>query len=237
MKHLYFTLSCALVFVQLGCGSDDNASPPAGTGGTTATSTSQVGGNSSGEIGGNTSSSGGATAAGGTDATAGGTTAAAGSTGTTTLPQSPYSGKLAVNELVPSNHSGAIDEGGSYPDWLELYNMTAQDISLSGFYITDSLDEPTKGPLDASLTIKAGGVLLLWADGDVDQGVLHMPFGLAAGGEGLYLFDPEQKLVDSVEWGQANADASYSRLPDGTGSFAWCSSGTPNRTNGQACPN
>lgn len=237
MKHL-FTLSCALVFVQLGCGSDDKASSQAGTGGSTATSTGQVGGNSSAEVGGNTSSSGGTTtSAGGATTSAGGATAAAGSTGTTTLPQSSYSGKLAINELVPSNHTGAIDETGAYPDWLELYNMTAQDISLSGFYVTDSLDALTKGPLDASLTIKAGGVLLLWADGDVDQGAFHMPFKLSAGGEGLYLIDPEQKLIDSVEWGQANADASYSRLPDGTGSFAWCSSGTPNRTNGQACPN
>jgi hypothetical protein len=212
-------VSCALVLVHLGCSSEDNASAAAGAGGSTSTATGPTGGAS---LGGSTSST---------------SSAAGGSAGTVSLPQSAYVGKLMINELVPSNHTGAIDEAGAYPDWLELYNSTTSDIGLSGFYLTDKLDELTRGPLDASLSVRAGGVLLLWADGDIDQGVLHLPFGLSAAGESLYLLDSEQKLVDSVEWGPANADAAYARLPDGTGSFAWCSTGTPNRTNGQACPN
>jgi hypothetical protein len=149
--------------------------------------------------------------------------------------QSSYAGKLAINEVCPSNKTGAIDESGAYPDWIELYNATAEDISLSGFSLTDSADKPTKAPLASTLTIKAGGVLLLWADGDTDQGDNHLPFKLSATGEPVILLDSEQKTVDSVEYSNASTDATYSRLPDGSGSFTWCSAGTPNKANGQSC--
>jgi hypothetical protein len=145
--------------------------------------------------------------------------------------------KVAINEVVPSNKTGAIDEAGAYPDWLELYNHGTEEVSLAGFYLTDNIDEPTKGALDASLKIPAGSALLLWADGDVDQGALHLPFNLAASGEGLYLFDSEKKLVDSVEWTTANPDTAYARFPDGTGALSWCSTPTPNKANGSACSN
>ncbi|MGC4067590.1 MAG: lamin tail domain-containing protein [Polyangiaceae bacterium] len=118
----------------------------------------------------------------------------------------------------------------------ELYNGSDEAISLSGFHLTDSVDDPTKSSMDASLTIKAGGVLLLWADGDRDeQGALHTTFSLSAAGEGVFLFDASGKLVDSTTWTNAAADATFARLPDGTGAFAWCASGTPNRTNGASC--
>jgi large repetitive protein len=164
------------------------------------------------------------------------TTSANGGT-TSTKPVSQSDVELAVNEVVPSNKTGAIDEGGAYPDWVELYNYGSKDVSLEGFYLSDSPDEPTKAAFDASLKIPAGGVLVLWADGDTDQGAAHLPFSLAASSEGIYLYDSSKQLVDSVEWTNANPDTSYSRFPDGTGSFSWCAKPTPNKTNGSACSN
>ena len=141
-----------------------------------------------------------------------------------------------INELCPSNKSGAMDESGSHPDWLELYNATSADLSLSGFYLANTLDSLTQARLDPTLTVKAGGVLLLWADKDATAGSLHLPFNLSAKGKTIYLLDSEQQLVDAVQFGQAEADATYSRLPDGTGSFTWCGKGTPNKLNGSTCP-
>jgi hypothetical protein len=220
MKHILPLLS-ALILMQTGCGSDNGNSGQSGTGGSnsTAPSSTTVGG----------------TGSGGTSASAvttGNNSGTGGSTGT----HLSYVGKLFINEVVASNKSGAADEGGAFPDWFELYNRSAADISLGGFYVSDDPDDLTRTALDASLTIKAGGVLLLWADGDIEQSVLHMPFKLSAPGESLFLSDPAQTLIDTVEWTQASEDASYARLPDGTGSFAWCSKGTPNAVNGQACP-
>lgn len=220
MKHI-LALFSSLILIQTGCGSDNGNSDQSGTGGSNSTAPSTT-------LGG--TGSGGTSA---TPATTGGNTGAGGSTGT----QLSYVGKLFINEVVASNKSGAADEGGAFPDWFELYNHSAADINLGGFFVSDDPDDLTRTALDASLTIKAGGVLLLWADGDIEQSVLHMPFKLSAPGESLFLSDPAQTLLDTVEWTQASEDASYARLPDGTGTFAWCSKGTPNALNGQACPN
>jgi hypothetical protein len=150
-------------------------------------------------------------------------------------PSSPYAGKLSINELCPSNKTIA-EEGGSYPDWLELFNSSSQDISLKGFYVTDDNANLSKFQISAdALVVKAGGVLVLWADGDSDETEFHLSFSLSAAGETLSLLDPDQKVVDSVTWSGAQADRSYTRLPDGSGAFAWCGGGTPNLKNGTAC--
>ena len=95
---------------------------------------------------------------------------------------------------------------------------------------------PTKFALAKdTLTVKAGGVLILWADGDDTESDFHLGFSLSAAGETLSLLDPDQKVIDSVTWSAAAADQTYARLPDGTGSFSWCPTGTPNLKNGSAC--
>lgn len=238
-----------------GCSSSDNNSPGnAGSGGTSETAQGGSGNDTT------AGSEGGATDSNETQATGGktsGTTSASGGKSSTTTsssggttstsstgapntdpvltPDSPYAGKLTINELCPSNKTGAT-EGGSYPDWVELYNSSSDDISLKGFYITDDNATPTKFAFTKdTLTVKAGGVLILWADGDDTESDFHLNFSLSAAGETLSLLDPDQKVIDSVTWSAATADQSYARLPDGTGSFSWCATGTPNLKNGSAC--
>jgi hypothetical protein len=256
-------LSGGLVVCQiLGCGSNDSSSSsPSGVGGetgathvggATATSTSSSGGTTEATApanGGATTpspdTSGGAStslAAGGSAATSspssgGASTSAPTSTSSSTA--SPYAGKLVINEVCPSNKSGASDESGAFPDWLELYNGSSADINLKGFFISNDQEQLTKFMFNKdTLVVKAGGVLLLWADKDESDGDAHLSFKLSASGEVLTLSDPDRKVVDSMTWTNAGldiTDKSYSRLPDGTGAFAWCAKGTPNKLNGSAC--
>lgn len=253
-------LSCGLALAQLlACGSDDKGSQGGvggapGAGGSSASTTEENGGGTvdSDASGGTTASTSDATtnASGGKTSTtaktgAGGNTnpasttanASGGGTSDTSLtPNSPLAGKLTINELCPSNKTGTM-EGGSYPDWIELHNASAESISLKGFYISDDNADLTKFPLAKdTLVVPAGGVLILWADGDADETDFHLGFSLSAGGETVTLLDADQKVIDSVTWANAESDKAYARMPDGTGDFAWCSKGTPNRANGSACP-
>lgn len=257
MRNL-LVLACSFSLFQLvACGSDDNKAPATNTtgGGSTEATTAQGGsGNdtTAGSEGGTKaeSTSGARTSATSSTNSTGGktsasTTASGGNTSGTgksssppdsaLTPSSPYAGKLAINELCPSNKT-VVQEGGSYPDWVELYNSSSEDISLKGFYITDDNAELTKFQLAKdTLVVKAGAVLILWADGDVDETDFHVGFSLSAAGETVTLLDPDQKVIDSVTWSNAEADKSYTRLPDGTGAFSWCGGGTPNLKNGSAC--
>ncbi|HEY5960617.1 MAG TPA: lamin tail domain-containing protein [Polyangiaceae bacterium] len=228
------SVALSLTAMAVACGSDDPASSNSSSGGTASVG-SDTGGSANSS---NSSNSGGSTAV---SSTNGGTSGNATSTGTAgsgssaPVDRSPFAGKLYINELVPSNKTGAADESGSFPDWLELYNDSSEDISVASFFMSDSADNPSEAVLAAGLVVKSKSTLLLWADGDIDQGVLHLPFKLSAAGESVSIFDKELKLIDTVSYPQASSDASYSRLPDGTGEFAWCAKSTPNQVNGSAC--
>jgi len=53
---------------------------------------------------------------------------------------------LVINEFMADNKSTIEDpaETGEYPDWIELYNGTSDTIILSGMFLTDDLNDPTK---------------------------------------------------------------------------------------------
>ena len=41
---------------------------------------------------------------------------------------SGYAGKLRISELMAKNRSVLMDENGAFPDWIELENVSGEDI-------------------------------------------------------------------------------------------------------------
>jgi hypothetical protein len=95
---------------------------------------------------------------------------------------------VCINEFMPDNTSGPRDETDEWADWIELHNPTDADVSLRGMRLSDDAEEPDKHVF-GDVTLAAGGFLLLWADGDVEEGPNHLPFGLASDGGTVTLFD------------------------------------------------
>jgi len=143
-------------------------------------------------------------------------------------------GRLFINEVMPSNTAACADSFGEYDDWVELYNASAADLDLTGYYVTDDTTMPMKGPLAAGIIVPAHGFKLLWADGQT-QGVDHLTFKLAAEGEQFAITAPDGTLIDSITFGAAATDVSFARLPDGTGDFASCAVATCGAANGASC--
>ena len=142
-----------------------------------------------------------------------------------------------INELMPDNDTVYEDPDatGEYDDWIELYNDSDSDADLSGCFISDDPDNPQRHELPEGTTVRAGGVLLLLADRGTEQGPLHLSFALDRSGEGVWLTDSADNLVDSVEFGLAPGEYSFARFPDGTGDFEWCAVPSPDELNGSAC--
>ncbi|MAE69419.1 MAG: hypothetical protein CME06_02995 [Gemmatimonadetes bacterium] len=136
---------------------------------------------------------------------------------------------LFLNEAMPINNDTIADEGGDYDDWFELYNSSATPISLFGFSVSDSPEDTVTWAFPYT-TIPGHGFLIVWADDDQEQGPLHAPFKLSGSGESLVLWFGST-IVDSVSWGPAEADESYSRLPDGVGEWSWTDQPTPEASN------
>ena len=143
-------------------------------------------------------------------------------------------GRLFINEVMASNTTACADSFGEYDDWVELYNASAADLDLTGYYVTDDTTQPMKGQLAAGIIVPAHGFKLLWADGQT-QGVDHLAFKLAAEGEQFAITAPDGTRIDSITFGAAATDISFARLPDGTGDFASCAVATCGAANGASC--
>jgi hypothetical protein len=144
---------------------------------------------------------------------------------------------IFINEFSTDNENIAADEQGDYDDWIEIFNATDNPVNLGGLFITDSLDRPAKHRIPStypdSTTVPAHGYLVLWADNQDKQGILHLDFKLGKDGEqiGLAGYD-EINYIDAVTYGEQYSNASMSRYPDGENSWAYVPA-TPGSKNTQ----
>ncbi len=147
----------------------------------------------------------------------------------------PEPSPLVLNEFMATNASTLEDESGAFPDWIELFNTGTEDVPLGSYAISDSAGQPLKHLLSDSLVIPAGGYMILFADGDTDQGPNHLSFRLTANGEDLVLsrlIESSAEIVDTHQFGEQLTDVSEGRLPNGTGAFTELATASPGATNG-----
>ena len=126
---------------------------------------------------------------------------------------------VRVNE-VESN-------GGTPGDWIELINVTAASIDVSGWIVKDN-DDAHSYAVPAATSIAAGARLVVEEAG--------LGFGLG-GDDSARLFRPDgTTLVDSYAW-TAHATTSYGRCADGTGDFVTTRTTTKGAANDCPPPN
>jgi hypothetical protein len=143
---------------------------------------------------------------------------------------------VVINEIQSNNLLTLADGEGEFDDWIELYNVSDEDADLSGYYLSDNALHPTRWifPDDPDSVVPAGGHLLVWTDGDNNQGNLHANFRLRATGEEVGLYSPLSvglDIVDRVEFDPMEQDYSFARIPDGGPDWTITSSPTPGATN------
>jgi len=143
---------------------------------------------------------------------------------------------LVINEFMASNNSIIQDETEAFEDWVEIYNPTNSSISLSGYFLTDDLTNPTKWAFPDT-TILADDFLLVWTDDDEEDGPVHTSFKLSRSGEDLGLFFDNAgdiETVDAFTYGEQTTDISYGRIYDGSVEFVSFTDPTPGISNGMS---
>jgi hypothetical protein len=97
---------------------------------------------------------------------------------------------LRITEVMASNDNTLADFQGDSSDWVEIYNPSAQTVDLSGLYLTDRSNNPTKWQFPTNVSIGPGGYLVVFASSKntvAPNGELHTSFALSADGEYLGL--------------------------------------------------
>jgi hypothetical protein len=152
----------------------------------------------------------------------------------TVPPVSPGTGRLVVNEIMADNDAAFADpdEPDAFEDWFEIYNPGSEAVDMTGMYITDNPNNPTKWKVGDGVVIPSGGYLVFMADSEPSQGPRHASWALSADGESVSLYDKDGRtLIDSVTFGPQATDVSYGRVPDGTGAWQMLAGATPGAAN------
>jgi hypothetical protein len=124
---------------------------------------------------------------------------------------------VVINELMANNENIIADPQGDFDDWIELRNVTDQEVDLTGRYLTDDPTNPRKWQFPERTTMSANGYLLVWADEDGSDTLgLHANFKFEKSGEEVLLIDSDGNLnavLDSVTFGPQETDRSFGRSP------------------------
>jgi len=141
--------------------------------------------------------------------------------------------EVLINEFLALNKvSHEVEDGPeNFPDWIELYNTTGEDIDLGGYTISDNLEVCDHHIFPAGLVVPAGGWLLLYATGEASAGAQHLNFRLKVEGEELALCRPDGTPLTKIQFGQMVEDWSAARFPDASLDWDFDETPTPGEAN------
>ena len=152
--------------------------------------------------------------------------------------QSNTDADLVISEWMASNRDTIENpKTASYDDWFELWNRGDTYVDLEGFSVGDELGGAGRYVFPAGVGIPAGGFLLVWASGepddlvnDIEQGI-NVGFRLSRSGERILLFDPEERIVDRVDFGEQTTNVSEGLMGEAIQILQTPSPGSANRLN------
>ena len=144
--------------------------------------------------------------------------------------------QVVINEYSVSNLADFEDNYNRYEDWFELYNTSPSVLDLTGYYLSDKINNAMKWEIPAGTTIGANGFLRFWASGrDKVVGThYHTNFKLAqtrANVEHVVLTDPLGTVIDSHELQNTQLGHSRGRTQDGGATWGVFIDPTPNGSN------
>ncbi|MSQ79346.1 MAG: T9SS type A sorting domain-containing protein, partial [Flavobacteriaceae bacterium] len=127
-------------------------------------------------------------------------------------PKVAKQGEVVLNEFLAQNQNDSTTAASQHEDWIELANITSNDLLLDSLYLTDDFMVPDKYIFSANTVIHTHGYLMLWADGNTQAGAeIHCGFKLSASGEQLMLSNASGQVYDSLSFGEQKVDTSLGR--------------------------
>jgi len=123
-----------------------------------------------------------------------------------------HGGFLVLNELMPINSTVITDDAEEYEPWLEIHNPLLVPVDVSGMLLGAVAGDEFALP---SLVLEPQAYVLVWLDGQPEQGVWHGPDLLSSSGGALLLAAADGVTASDVLYPALAADVALARMPDG----------------------
>jgi len=128
-----------------------------------------------------------------------------------------YPSGIVINEILPNTPVGIRDEEGEY---IEIFNQNDFEVDLTGWQIEDTAGRTTTYTFPQGTKILAQGFLVLYRP--------TSKITLNNDGDGLNLFQPDGKIINTVNYEKAPRGQSYNRTDS---KWVWSTILTPGRPN------
>ena len=124
---------------------------------------------------------------------------------------------LEISEVVADNVNGLTDERGGRPEWIEVRNCSSNTVSLAGVTLgLKMFGDSDRMTFTNRTSIGPGEHLIIYTDGNPDQGQLHAPFRLNRLGEQIVLTGTTaggaRFVIDALNYGPQSPDTALARL-------------------------
>lgn len=137
-----------------------------------------------------------------------------------------------ISEVLTANAN--FSNTGNRFDYIELHNTTSRQISLNGWYLSDSGAEPKKWAFPKNAFIPAKGYALIYADGreikTERSNVYSATFKLSQDHESIFLSKGDL-VVDQILLGDQYGGIACGRIAGGTGEIVFFDEATPKAGN------
>lgn len=142
---------------------------------------------------------------------------------------------LYISEVMAENISFIQDEFADYPDWIEIYNCSEENILLSDYFLSDDEADPLQWRFP-DIILKPGEYQIVFCSGkNISNPInnLHTNFKINREKDTILLTNYLGKVADCACICSLSSDCSYARQTSG----AWVESkhptpGFPNTTEG-----
>lgn len=125
-------------------------------------------------------------------------------------------GDIVINEIKLNSNSASTFEQGS---WLELFNNTNEDITLTNVYLaSDNLNLLHWKLPDTTICSKS--YFMVGLDNPQAQDSVNTPFSISQNDGSLYLTYQNGHQIDAISYSQIPINQSIGRYPNGKGLFS-----------------
>lgn len=141
-------------------------------------------------------------------------------------------GPLMISEVMPSNAKYLQQSDGKYYDWVEIQNISQENVDLSDYYLSDDPEFRTLMALPQRILAPGERVLIICC-GDVQLtgNAIFAPFTLSRQESWIYLTGPDGSLCDYMRIYDVPYQGSVGRVTGENGTF-YFTEPTPGTENG-----
>ena len=136
-------------------------------------------------------------------------------------------GKVRITELMSKNKATLQDRDGDFPDWIEIENISGEDLPLEGWSLVKNGGK-TVWQFPAFTLYADSRALIFASKKDRADEELHASFAISLG-DSVTLCDRNGDAVNSVQITEEKAD--YSLVQTKDGNWVLCTYPTPGKEN------